>query len=388
MIITIDGNIPSKMAHSFNVMKMAQGFFDAGEKVELVSLLSLPNIKEYLKIGSINDHYGISDNIRISLLPVYNRDFLTKRIFAKGFNEKAGKHIAQRKTNYAYCRSFKTILECVKRNIPCVLESHTTDYDNFDLKEVYKISNNPSFTGLVTIHESIKQEHVKRGIAKEKILVLEDGVDLSLYDKLSNNKTELREKLNLPKDKILLTYCGGLYREKGIEDILKLAKELQNDKRFEFILVGGSEKQLNEWKTFTVNHEIKNISFKGFEPNSKVPTYLKASDILLMPYPDLDRFDQMDINSTSPLKLFEYMAAQRPIITSKIPVIQKIIEHNKSGMLGEVGNIEQLSELVYQLIDQPNLSAKISKNAWDIVQKYSWKRRCMQIIDYYNLGEL
>ena len=240
----------------------------------------------------------------------------------------------------------------------------------------------------MTIHEKIKYEHVKRGVPSEKILVLEDGVDLSLYNDLSDDKIELRGKLNLPNNKILLTYCGGLYREKGIEDILKLAKKLSADERFELIIVGGFRAQVDEWENYATTNDIKNVNFKGFVPNAMVPQYLKASDILLMPYPDLDQFVQMDINSTSPLKLFEYMAAKRPIVTSIVPVIEKIIDHKKSGMLAELGNVKQLSEMVYQLIEEPKLSSEISENAWRIVQKYSWKKRCMQIIEYYNLDIL
>ena len=63
MIVTTDGNIPSRYAHSINVVKMANGFYQAGQSVELVTLLSLPIIKEIVKIRNIHRYYGLNNVI-------------------------------------------------------------------------------------------------------------------------------------------------------------------------------------------------------------------------------------------------------------------------------------------------------------------------------------
>ena len=88
----------------------------------------------------------------------------------------------------------------------------------------------------------------------------------------------------------------------------------------------------------------------------------------------------MDINTTSPMKLFEYMASKRPIVTTNIPTISKVIEHDKSGMLAEPNNIEQLAAYILELIKDKEKSKRISTNAFEEVRKYEWRERCRKII--------
>jgi glycosyltransferase involved in cell wall biosynthesis len=95
-----------------------------------------------------------------------------------------------------------------------------------------------------------------------------------------------------------------------------------------------------------------------------------------MPYNTGITYDRMDIDSTSPLKLFEYMASARPVVTSDIPVVSKIVKHGESAMLAEPNNIEMLSEYVLQLLNHKEKAATISKEAYKLVKQYSWTKRC------------
>jgi glycosyltransferase involved in cell wall biosynthesis len=375
MIITSDGNIPSKYAHSFNVMKMAQGFFDAGQDVTVVSLLSLPNIIEWFRIKDIYNFYGIGKNIKIKLLPVFNKDFFSKTIGARGFNEKAAFFIKKNRPGFVYCRSYLTTYHCVKSGVPSIIETHTTNYSHPDLQRIYDIAGAPDFLGLVTIHENIKEEHIKRGVTEDKILVLEDGVDLNQFN-IKDDRYGWRRRLELPESKKIVLYCGSLFREKGIEDILLTAKNLASNKDIVFVIVGGTDESLRHWKKFINDNQIQNAVLTGFVNNSLVPMYLKSADVLIMPYNTGITYDRMDLNSTSPLKLFEYMASARPVVTSDIPVVSKIVKHGESAMLAEPNNIEKLSEYVMQLLNHKEKAATISKKAYEMVKQYSWTKRC------------
>ena len=262
--------------------------------------------------------------------------------------------------------------------VPTIIETHTTNYSHPDLQKIYEVSNEPDFKGLVTISEDIKKEHIRRGIPEEKILVLEDGIDLERF-KINDDRYFWRKKLGLPINMNLVMYCGHLYEEKGIEHILLTAKKLKKENIL-FVLVGGFSKNINKWKEYCKKELITNVSFMDFVNNSEVPKYLKTADVLIMPYNTKVNFEVMDVKTTSPMKLFEYMASNRPIISTDIPAISKVIEQNKSGMLAEPNNIEQLSSCVVELIKNKEKSNMLSINALNEVKKYTWNERCKKII--------
>jgi glycosyltransferase involved in cell wall biosynthesis len=165
----------------------------------------------------------------------------------------------------------------LKYNLPFFIETHTTNYDTPDLKEIYKIANKNEFVGLITIHDLIKKEHVKRGVPADKILVLDDGVDLKQFD-IDDDKKIWRERLGLPINKKILLYSGGLYKEKGIGSIIKLSKRLRllrDD--FVTILVGGSAKDIDYWKQVCKNEGVSDLYFEGFKKKDLVNETGKAA---------------------------------------------------------------------------------------------------------------
>lgn len=382
IITAIDGNIPTKFAHSFNIMKMSQGFKDITGDVELVTLQTVKTIFNKLKIRSISEHYGVDSNLKIKFISVFSRDSLKKAIGVRGFHKKAAAYIKSQNPDLVFCRSYLIALESVKLGLNTVIETHATNYDtNIALNDIFKISNKPNFKGLVTISNILKEEYVKRGVPESKVLVLEDGVDLSQFN-ISNDKGYWRKKLNLPLNKKILLYSGGLYKEKGIESILKTHK-LLSEKRDDVvsIFIGGEDQQVREWLDYCLEHNINNVLFLGFKPNSHLPRYMKAADILMMPYDTTVNYKVMDVNTTSPLKLFEYMGSNRPVVSSNIPVIKKIVKHNESAMLADENSVESQVDLVLKLLDNEILSEKIANNAYEVVKQYEWKERCKVIIE-------
>ena len=380
MIITCDGNIPSRYAHSINVMKMAQGFHRAGLDVTVVSLFSLPNIQMRRRVKNIHAFYGIDDDIKIKLLPVFNRDFFRKTTGARGFNKKAAKYVKKAAPAFAYCRSFLTLYYCIRQGVPAILETHTTNFDHPALQKVYEIAGDKAFLGMVTISESIRKEHVRRGIAGDKILVLEDGVDLDSFD-IDDDREKWRRHTGMPPDRKIVLYAGSLYREKGIEHILLAAGKLQSDKRIQFVIVGGAETQVDFWKAYARENKIENVMFTGFVNNADIPKYLKSADVLIMPYDTSFDYGVMDLDTTSPLKLFEYMAAKRPVISTKLPAITKVVKHDESAMLAEPNDIDALARYVLELTGDSRKAKQLADRAYARVVPYSWTQRCRTILD-------
>jgi len=374
-----DCNIPSHFAHSFNVMKMAQGFHNIGCETKVISANSLLALVRRIKYGNIQAHYGLNQPIDVlwkmpsvkKFISGYTQDDLT-------YANRAAKYAKKHDLDLVFARSYEVSIAAIEQGIPTVMETHTTDYDNPSLNKIYAHANNESFKGLVTIHENIAEEHHKRGIPKNKLLVLEDGVDLTQFD-IDDDKTKWQKELGLSSDFKYAVYCGHLYKEKGIQVILDAAEKLKGVKDLKFILAGGLDEDKKYWQQQCQERNINNIHFTGFIKNQEVPKYLKAADCLLLPYSQDIEYKVMDLHTTSPLKLFEYMAAARPIIATDTPTIAKVLNQEVNGILTKPGCVEAFSKAIQSTLKDSNLSKNLGENSKQEALKYSWDSRCDRI---------
>jgi glycosyltransferase involved in cell wall biosynthesis len=383
IVVVASGNIPSKYAHSIQVMKVAQGFAQLGHEVEVIAPLTLRIYLNKRKIGDIFSFYGIQTPFKVSLIPVPTPFALVKRADLPSASVISGFLAKLKRADLVYCREYLAPFVTSKLGIPTVAESHTAQLEKGWVRWLIKATKNENFKKLVILSEALREKWVKEGVPEEKIITCEDGVDLVRFD-IPDNKESYRRELNLPLDKPIVIYCGHLYEDKGIEHILLTAKLV--GEKAEFVLVGGWDKDVNKWKDFCKKNNIRNVIFTGFVPNAEVPKYLKAADILMMPYKTDMEIKVMDISSTSPLKLFEYMASKRPIISTKIPTIEKVVKHQESALLAAENNVKKLAQYVNLLIENPELGEKIASNAFSEVQKYDWKKRSEKILESIGLN--
>jgi glycosyltransferase involved in cell wall biosynthesis len=102
-------------------------------------------------------------------------------------------------------------------------------------------------------------------------------------------------------------------------------------------------------------------------------------DVFVAPYPENEHYSFF----MSPLKIFEYMASRKPIITTSLPSVKEVLEDGKNAMLIEPNNPKQLAESIIKLKNNPELGAKISDKAFeDVKNKYTWDRRAKMILDF------
>ena len=235
------------------------------------------------------------------------------------------------------------LLSFLNKNL--VYEAHTFSSHFFWYKYFFK-----KIKGVITITKKLKEDFIRYCMNPKKILVVPDGVDLKKFQ-VKENKEECRKKLNLPIDKKIILYTGHLYRWKGAQILAESAKFLGED-----ILVIGQK------------------------PHSEIPFWLKAADILVLPNSGTEKISKY---WTSPLKLFEYMAAKKPIVASNLPSIREIL-NGKNAILVEPDNPKALAEGIKLALKNPDLSVKISKQAYKDVKKYTWEKRAKKILNFSN----
>ncbi|MCD4770686.1 MAG: glycosyltransferase family 4 protein, partial [Bacteroidales bacterium] len=114
----------------------------------------------------------------------------------------------------------------------------------------------------------------------------------------------------------------------------------------------------------------------GFIENKMVPTYLKAADVLLMPYTR----DTPTYRWMSPLKLFEYMAAGKPIIATDLVAIKSKIKDMETGILIREKSGEEIADAIMLIMDNKALADKLSRNVEREAEKYSLRKRVETIL--------
>ena len=285
------GDIPSIWAHSINVMKHAEGFFKLNHDVEIFSISRFTEMTMKLKIKNIHDFYNINRNIKVNIFNDYSPSFFSKsnkllEFFAKNINflfpmlrkySNPAKKISLlcKKSNFdlIYSRTYEGTLYNIQNKIPTILETHTSNIKKPVLQKLIKRSNSKYFRGIITIHNDLKQNFIIEGVASNKVLVLEDAVDLDKFNQVTDNKMVLREKLRMPLNKKIILYCGSLIAGKGIGIILETAKKFNQNNLF--YIVGGKQENLNYWKKIAKQKNVRNVTFTGFVSHKFVPYYLK-----------------------------------------------------------------------------------------------------------------
>lgn len=321
--------------------------------------------------------YGIQRPFRIIRLPLLKRQsspIIEETVFER-FDRLAPRYAWLAGADLVYTRSARQAEQCVRLRLPVILESHM-HAGEWGMPFLRTIANSPFLRGVVTISPVLKEMYVEAKVPEEKILVAYDAVDLARFQ-FRIPTEELRSRLGLSLGRPLAVYCGHLYENRGVDTIVTVAQMLSE---VDFLFVGGWEKDVDSWKERTQG--ISNVRFIGFVPNLKVPEYLSVADLLLMPYSS----KCSAAGWLSPMKLFEYMAAQRPIIASALPPFDPILRHGENAWLVPPDSPSALAQAIDYLLQQPALRESLARKAYRDVQDHTWDKRVERIWKYFGLA--
>lgn len=376
MIYISKGNIPSQSGNGLQVMKMSQAFSKLVPNFELIipgdifTLLSLRTF-DFWK------WYGITHPFKITKLPsnIYCRYPISPNWETHRFLDCAFRYVKWLNPKIAYTRSHVLANLLMRNHHHVILEDHWIP-DITPLEIIKERSESEYFVGLITISNFLAKAHFDVGIPQDKIMVLSDGVDLERYE---NRFTvnEARLKLGLTDyDKVVL-FSGHLDESWGINEIILAAKELSDTL---FLILGGFNHHIDFWRGLVHEMNLSNTRILGFIPNIDIPLYQYAADIVLMPY----KSSCFSVNWMSPLKMFEYMAAGKPIISSDLAPIRAFLQNEENAILIPPDDPKMLARMIVYLFDNPDVRKKIGDKAKEDVIPYTWDNRANKVIDFVN----
>ena len=199
---------------------------------------------------------------------------------------------------------------------------------------------------------------------RKDIIVIPNGVDTSLFDPTKVNGEEIKFKYGVGNGEKLCVYAGRIDEVAGSEIILETAKLLKSEEKIKFMIVGeGNPEILNELSN------CDNVILTGPIPKESIPEYLAAADVVFVPFPD-----NVASHGISPLKLFEALAMEKPVIASAMSGIKEAVCQDPNVIL--VSNDPKCwASAVTELVKNGERTTQQKQNSRKVVcQKYDFDR--------------
>ncbi|TRX66353.1 glycosyltransferase family 4 protein [Carboxylicivirga sp. M1479] len=360
--------IPSKTANSIHVMQMCQAMALNGHQVSLITFDSPSNEENGIK--DVFEYYGIQTCFE--LIKIKLSTFKGKmHVFAL-----EAVKVAQRiKPDLVYTRCETPAIYLSFTQLPFVIEAHKRYVDKtfFIDKLIVRMLRASNLKRIVTISKALQNLFIEDfNIDKNKMLVLHDAATPV------NNLKENVSNWHARDGALQVGYFGHLYKGRGVEMILQMAQALP---QVDFHIVGGRAEDVNYWQEQM--HNVNNISFYGFISPALVASYRHKCDVLLAPYQRAVWVANNGHESSkymSPLKIFEYMASQKCIICSDMPVLREVLSE-KNALLVEPDDVKLwISALT--LCQDSTLRQQLGNAAFDDFSKhYTWEKRALRALE-------
>jgi len=365
--------IPTGRAHGLTIVKSCEAFAQAGAKVSLVllrrenrspvdifSIYNVPKVftVHYLYIPEFVYRYTNS----LAFL-LQTSTFYVSAFFFMLFQS--------RKDTIVYTREFPlTLLSLIGFKV--IFECHTISHKQklffWFARRAHRI---------IAISGALKDAFIREGFEESHILIAPSGVDLSIFA-TPISKKDAREKLNLAQDAKIILYTGNfttMGEDKGIADIIRALPELAG---VTFVAAGGTAPDVERYNSLAKEVGVDDkVMLFPHAPQSTLALYQQAADVLLMPFPDTPHYR----NHMSPVKMFEYMASDRPIVASDLPTIREVLNETNAAIVLP-GNPHSIASAVQKLLTDSVYGEALAKQARADVEQYSWKKRSERILSF------
>lgn len=273
--------------------------------------------------------------------------------------------------NYLLSIPLLSLKLLLRKRIAVIFEAHTFPTRAFQRFVFRRVD------GVITISGALAEDLVAAGYVRStRILVAHQGVDLTQMDESRLSKSEARRQLALPADRRLVVYTGKVFvGSREIEYLIEATQRLPADALM--VIVGGRSDHVERFRRHVTGND--NVLFTGFIPPREVFLYQIAADVLVGYYSR-----NLALNDyRSPGKLFEYMAARRPIVLADYRSVHEVLGE-EGALLVEPDHPEALSRSIERVLDDPGLAHRLAESAYGRVPDYTWEKRAERVLAFAN----
>lgn len=229
---------------------------------------------------------------------------------------------------------------------------------------------------LICLHADDKDIATKvLNIPEKNITILENGIDINKYKKVSPDKKRIiREKYNLNDSDIVIGMTGRLWPQKNPLLLINACKDIIYENKKIHIVYAGDGNLRKDIESFIEDNNLKNnVHLIGWSNN--ISEILNIFDIFVLP----------SIYEGMPLAILEAQSTSLPCIASNIPGNAHIIENGITGLLFNSNSQIDLKEKIITLLDNPTLQENLSINARNsIIKMHNVDDRINKLCNIYD----
>jgi glycosyltransferase involved in cell wall biosynthesis len=266
-----------------------------------------------------------------------------------------------------------------KRGIPSVLEMHdrlTGKLGPWFFNRYLNTKPKKRILIITRTLQKVLERQTDRAFDPAIVQIAPNGVDLERYENLPDAPAA-RSRLGLP-EKFTAVYTGHFYAGRGMDLLFQLAGKMPE---VSFVWVGGKPEDVSNWQKKVESAGIRNVTLTGFVPKMQLPLYQAAGNVLLMPY-ETAITGSSGGNSAeicSPMKMFDYLATGRVILSSELPVLHEVL-HTDNAIFCPPGNVDSWSRAIQSVREDHIFAETLSVKAKQDAAQYTWQNRARQAL--------
>ena len=365
--------LPSERAHGHQVARVCDALVNLGHEVEILA--------PYRRNPIQNDYWTFHNaDRRVKLtrlgtfdpidwpLPKFLQLFLLNLQFRLALHKK----LRAQKFALTYTRSPALLSTLLKTKIPVVLELHTLP--GRGQRRFAALCNRCAL--VISLTTPMRAVLLSWGSDPKKTIVESDAFDLSAFSGVQRSVSITKYSPSLDP---AIGYAGQLSSmglSKGIEELLEAFAILRRQgRRVQLIIAGPEPKDAALLQNI---RKTPGVTYFGFLLHSGIPDFLSVCSVLVYPAPASSHpFFQRD---TSPLKIFEYMAARKPIVAADLPPLRDVLSED-TVYFCTPGDPRGLADAIARALDHSEEAAKKASRAWTDVQNHTWEKRMGRIME-------
>jgi glycosyltransferase involved in cell wall biosynthesis len=369
--------LPSRAANSIHVVRQCDGLCRSGAEVTLYAKRNMPDAAQLR--ADLRGVYGI-DHPALHLNTVYSNSRYGDNLRIAYHSERAIRRSGRRDAILSR-NLYAAFWLAVLHRIPMLFETHQLETGPRKWMQ-RAVMRRPWVTTILISDQLAKYLAEHHRMEPYRKLVLHDAAPAGITPVKTS---ERRDKLCalVPEAqgtwKQVCGYFGHLYAGRGIE-IVEAMAAARNDCLF--LVYGGTESAITASRA---SNRQFNLVFMGHVPHPMALDLMRVVDILLMPYQESVSIGVSGHNTArwmSPMKMFEYLGAGVPIISSDLPVLREVLRNGENCILARSSDIDSWLAALDWIKANPALAARIGLNAHEQYKRqHTWTQRAATIID-------
>ena len=253
----------------------------------------------------------------------------------------------------------KTVYYCIDRDYKLIPFKFIQP-----LGKILESKNMKTANLVLSINEGLREYTIRMGANPDKTYVIRAGIDTQSFNPRIDGKVA-REKNGIRKDDIVLFFMGWLYHFSGLKEVaIELSKIKEKNPNIKLLIVGDGD-AFDELQMIREQYGLHDkLIMTGRQPFEDIPKFIASADICILP-----AYNNEIMKDIVPIKMYEYMAMSKPVITTELPGIMK--EFGKDNGVVYVDRPEDVVAKAIELVQNGDVE-RLGSKARHFVEKYSW----------------